>query len=513
MAKARQTHPTEIAREAIRRLAERQLPPTPANYQQCYNEIAGLPNVAGFPEASLRRLALALKAANPEQQKHLDALDKSIGRHSWQAMEAALAAFSKAAAQPRSEPKEAAEAGASDTRAPRTALLERLAQTIECLQPALHGDDGHMAGLCASLLDTLRDPLVSTETLLTELSLFNQRLRFVVEEQTELKQSLLRLLQLMIDNIGKLIMDDAWLDGQIHILTEAVKPPLSLRHLDDVQRRLEDVIAKQAELKTRYLRAQEEMRELLATFLAWLTSMNASSVAFQDKLEADAKQIENARSLEEFTPLLKDVIDATRTMAEDTARARTELHTLQERESATAAELAKLHDELANASALARHDPLTKVLNRKGLDEVLAKEIALMRRKEMPLSLAVLDIDNFKQLNDRLGHKAGDAALVHLADVIRENLRPSDSLARYGGEEFVILMPDTPEEESYQVMVRLQRELTKKFFLANNEKILITFSAGVAQMASEESCDSAFERADHAMYLAKRAGKNRVLVG
>lgn len=508
------SNPSEIAREAIKYLAERRLPPTPANYQQCYNEIARLPNVAGFPEANLRQLALVLKAGNPEQQKQLDRLDKAIGRHSWQGMMESLAAFSKATASSGTIDRADETAGAADpARSLREDLLGKLAQTIESMKPALACDDGHLAELVGSLLLTLRDPSASIPTLLAELSIFNQRLKFIAEEQAEIRQSLLKLLQLVIDNIGKLVMDDAWLDGQISALAETVKPPISLRHLDDVERRLEDVIAKQAAIKERYLRAQEEMRELLGTFLTWLSSMNESSVAYQGKLEADAKRIENVRSLEEFTPLLKDVIDATRTMAEDTAKAQKELHTLQERESITEAELAKLHDELASASAMARHDPLTNVLNRKGLEEVLAKEVALMRRKDMPLSLAVLDLDNFKMLNDRLGHQTGDAALVHLVNVVRESLRPSDSLARYGGEEFVILMPDTVAEEASQIMVRLQRELTRKFFLANNEKVLITFSAGITLMLADESSDSAFERADHAMYRAKRAGKNRVIVG
>ena len=157
--------------------------------------------------------------------------------------------------------------------------------------------------------------------------------------------------------------------------------------------------------------------------------------------------------------------------------------------------------------------PLTNTLNRKGLDEVMVREMAAMQRKGTPLSLSLLDVDNFKKLNDRLGHTVGDAALVHLVRVVRECMRPSDYLARYGGEEFVILMPDTPLDEALTAMSRLQRELTRNFFLANNEKVLITFSAGVAQLATGESQEDAYQRADAAMYLSKRAGKNRVLAG
>ncbi len=90
-------------------------------------------------------------------------------------------------------------------------------------------------------------------------------------------------------------------------------------------------------------------------------------------------------------------------------------------------------------------------------------------------------------------------------------MRPVDTLARYGGEEFVILMPDTHLDEGVETMRRLQRELTRNFFLAGNEKLLITFSAGVAQLSADEAGDDAIQRADQAMYLAKRSGKNRVM--
>jgi len=154
---------------------------------------------------------------------------------------------------------------------------------------------------------------------------------------------------------------------------------------------------------------------------------------------------------------------------------------------------------------------LTGALNRRGLEDMFAKEIARSKRHETVLSVGLLDIDNFKKLNDSLGHDAGDQALMHLARVCRETLRPQDTVARYGGEEFVILLPETPLDDAAVVLSRLQRELTKKFFLHDNEKILITFSAGVAQMSPEETPAVVIKRADEAMYQAKQTGKNRVV--
>jgi diguanylate cyclase len=208
---------------------------------------------------------------------------------------------------------------------------------------------------------------------------------------------------------------------------------------------------------------------------------------------------------------LKDIVGTTRTMASDSLSARDQLRDMQERVDASEVELAKLHQQLDRISAQARHDPLTGALNRKGLDEAMEREVSNVRRKGLPLCMGMLDIDNFKLLNDRLGHASGDSALTHLANVAREVMRPQDSLARYGGEEFVLLLPDTALDQGIEAMTRLQRELTKRFFMAGTEKILITFSAGVAQLGEEENGNEAIRRADQAMYLAKRAGKNRVL--
>jgi diguanylate cyclase len=278
-----------------------------------------------------------------------------------------------------------------------------------------------------------------------------------------------------------------------------------------VERRLKDVIFKQKEAKERALFAQNEMREMLAAFIERLSVINQATGNFQEKLEDSARKIEQAKTLSEIAPVLKEVVSATRSMATNSQQARDELQAMRERASATEAELAKLHLELDRASSEARHDPLTGALNRKGLDESMERELSTVRRKETPLCVSLLDIDNFKKLNDSLGHDTGDAALNHLATVARESMRPQDTLARYGGEEFVILLPDTTLEKGIEAMTRLQRELTKRFFLAGTEKVLITFSAGVAQLGDGEAGADAIKRADEAMYLAKRAGKNRVL--
>jgi diguanylate cyclase len=127
------------------------------------------------------------------------------------------------------------------------------------------------------------------------------------------------------------------------------------------------------------------------------------------------------------------------------------------------------------------------------------------------MAVALLDLDNFKMLNDRLGHQAGDGALVHLVKVVREAVRPTDVVGRYGGEEFAILLPETDLPAAEAVMVRVQRALTRSFFMHNNERLLITFSAGIALAGPGEAWTTVLDRADRALYDAKRSGKNRVV--
>jgi diguanylate cyclase len=209
--------------------------------------------------------------------------------------------------------------------------------------------------------------------------------------------------------------------------------------------------------------------------------------------------------------VLREVISATRAMSQESQQVRDELRNIREKTEATEAELTKLYKELNRLSNQARHDALTGALNRQGMEEALNLEIARVKRKDTTLCVAMLDIDNFKKLNDTRGHATGDEALTHLANVVREALRPQDTLARYGGEEFVVILPDTDLADGIETLRRLQRELTAQLFLAGKDKILITFSAGVAQLAPNETGLEALKRADLSMYKAKRAGKNRVV--
>ena len=156
--------------------------------------------------------------------------------------------------------------------------------------------------------------------------------------------------------------------------------------------------------------------------------------------------------------------------------------------------------------------------NRRGLAQAFEVERARLQRARhdaapAALAVALIDIDNFKKLNDTLGHAAGDTALHKLAQQVREQLRPRDTVARFGGEEFVVLLPDLATAEAQQVLSRLQRQLTASLFMHDNQEVFVTFSAGVTTLRGDEPLELALERADEALYEAKHSGKNRTCIG
>lgn len=506
----------EIAKETLKQLTIRKLAPTPVNYKAIYNDIAGIPSVEHFPAQELRGIASLLQAKTPGQIRQKGLLESSIDRMNWDGVRSALVAYAgfvpSTDAATVNAPSFATVVGELEGRASlSTEFLSQIGRMIEYIQPAMGTDDERFSEQSQQLIKALKQPdpdVVAAKQLLVN---YSHRLSFVAEDQAEIKNTLLKLLRLVFENVGDLSVEDQWLKGQMDSLKIASAPPLTLRRLDEVERLLKDVMLKQKDTKEKTLLAQDEMRKLLATFVDRLSQITQTTGSFQEKLEDSARQIEQAKTIADIAPVLKDVVGATRDIAKDTQSARDELQTMREQANTTQVEIAKLHQELDRVSTQARHDPLTGALNRKGLEEALEREISTVRRKDTPLSVALLDIDNFKAINDSFGHAIGDTALTHLAEVARACMRPQDTLARFGGEEFVILLPDTPMDRGIDAMTRLQRELTKRLFMAGPEKMLITFSAGVAQLAADEPGMQAIRRADQAMYLAKRSGKNRVI--
>ncbi|WP_168163365.1 sensor domain-containing diguanylate cyclase [Curvibacter sp. PAE-UM] len=160
---------------------------------------------------------------------------------------------------------------------------------------------------------------------------------------------------------------------------------------------------------------------------------------------------------------------------------------------------------------LARHDPLTGTANRRYFFERAEQEFMRSRRYQTPLSIALIDVDHFKHINDQFGHATGDEVLKLLSGKITALLRESDLLARIGGEEFAILMPSTGLAGAALMAERLRVTIAEEASPVAGLMLHLRFSAGVTQLkAQDQSIEDCLRRADEAMYKAKQAGRDRV---
>lgn len=172
--------------------------------------------------------------------------------------------------------------------------------------------------------------------------------------------------------------------------------------------------------------------------------------------------------------------------------------------------LAAMQDELAETRQLLNEDALTGALNRRGLDQTLSREIARAQRSKTPLTIAMLDLDYFKKINDTHGHESGDRMLMHFTALVRSVMRKSDDLVRYGGEEFALILPETNGDGTKFVLGRLQQIMARTPLIFEGKTINTTFSAGIATMKADENGHALLRRADEALYAAKNGGRNTI---
>jgi diguanylate cyclase (GGDEF)-like protein len=160
---------------------------------------------------------------------------------------------------------------------------------------------------------------------------------------------------------------------------------------------------------------------------------------------------------------------------------------------------------VARLTLESRIDPLTGLLNRRGLQERFAVELARVKRERAPLAVVALDLDHFKRVNDEHGHQAGDRALVWLASMLCGHTRGADIVARVGGEEFVVVLPGSDGAAAFEFAERLRRAIEE-----GEPEIPLTISAGVASALAPSTAHTLLGAADRALYAAKHAGRNRV---
>jgi len=423
--------------------------------------------------------------------------------------------------------------------APAAAVQPSAAESTPAPAPAAVGD---WVPLVQDLERTVRVALPEGEVRAEELAQALQQLSARVAESgatpdllaqaEELCQRARRLLahrQHLLDELGKLCVeltqgltelaeDDSWARGQCEMLQLRLSEGLNVRSVRAASDLLANARKRQALLRTERNQARDALKELIQGMLSELGEFSEHTGRFHANVGRHAEAISKAESLGSLADVVREMLHDSSEVQAMVSQTQSRLQAEQARAGAMQLRVRELEGELRRLSDEVSTDALTQVANRRGLAQAFDVERARLQRartegKPCGLAVGLIDIDNFKKLNDTLGHAAGDVALQKLAQQVREQLRPLDTVARFGGEEFVVLLPDVDTAEAQSVLTRLQRKLSASLFMHDNKEVFVTFSAGVTALREAEPLESALERADEALYEAKRTGKNRTCIG
>jgi diguanylate cyclase len=537
-----ETLPAQIAKAALRRLVLDRQEPTPENYARAYAQESGEAAPAAADGAALAALIGKLVRGVERGGRHWTAARRkdSLQRvlegsrsdakrlqqrltqlaASWDAdtpdagVETEPAPLDELQAPAPAEPStiDAPISLSPGDERPWSRVVGTLGRTT---RQALPPDDAAAAQLSqalAGLVERIGSEGASVP-LADELDTMCRRAGIVLQHRHRLVDQLGALCQELTASLTDLAEDDSWAQGQCEAMRVKLDEGLTARGVRAVNELLRDTRERQGTLRAEREKAREALKSLINRMLSELGELGSQTGRFHESVGRYADVIEKADSLESLAGVVREMVEETRTVQALVQQTQGRLQEEHAKASELTQRVGELEGELRRLSSEVSTDQLTQVANRRGLLQAFEAERARVERGAAGLAVGLLDIDNFKRLNDELGHAAGDVALRSLADVVSKTLRPTDMVARYGGEEFVVLLPQTPIDEGQQILTRLQRSLSGGLFMHENKTIFVTFSAGVTDYRPGETIEAALERADQALYEAKRTGKNRTCIG
>ena len=537
--------PAQLAKAALRRLALDRLAPTPENYAAAYQKEQGGAPLAVLPPSAhdpaelsgaqlallidrivqglerggrqwtlacrkegLRRVLNGSRGDTARLQQHLGQLLKSWDSDGLGAPGLITAA---ADASPAVSPA-AAPAAAEAAAQPWNRVVASFDRAVRQALPARDTAGRELAEAIAQTTQRLQST-GATQELADELERLCGRADWVLQHREHLMDQLGALCIELTHSLAELAEDSSWAQGQSEAMCARLQDGLTARSVKSASELLRSTRDRQAELRVERNVARQALKSMIQNMLAELGELGQQTGRFQDNASRYADVVEAADSLESLAGVVREMVDEGRAVHAVVSQTRQRLNDEHRRATTLAQQVEQLEGELRRLSNEVSTDPLTQVANRRGLQQAFEVERARSDRTGAGLAVGLLDIDNFKRLNDELGHVVGDEALKSLAALVRDTLRPTDVVARYGGEEFVVLLADTRASEGQQVLTRLQRSLSVGLFMHEQKNVLVTFSAGVTEYRHGERVEDALERADQALYEAKRMGKNRTCVG
>lgn len=562
--------PAQLCKAALRRLTLDRLEPTPENYARAYRAERGTPEPAeagggeawaqliertvrglerGHRQWTSARKKESLQRVLAGSRSDAGRLQQRLGQlvASWDAepvedlavtapapLEAACGASvavpAPAVVAPILDGSAAATASgsmpdladAAPDAAANAAAWPRLAATLgAAVQAALPSDEGRGREVAAQLA-ALQSRLAPEGPLALagEVAAACAEAQRVLQHRHHLMTQLGGLCRELTDGLAELSEDDSWVQGQCQAMRARLFDDgagLSARAVRAAGDLLHDTRERQHALKLERGAAREALKASIQQMLREIAELGDHTGRFSDSVGRYAETIGRADSLESLAGTVREMVAESRSVHAAVSQAQLRIAAEHERARAMQERVTELEGEIRRLSDEVSTDPLTQVANRRGLMQAFETECAAAERALQddgpPLAVALIDLDHFKKLNDRLGHASGDAALQFLTQRVKQALRPKDTLARYGGEEFVVLLPATGPEEARQVLTRLQRSLSAELFTSDAQgPVFITFSAGVTPWRPGERIEQALERADEALYEAKRTGRNRTCV-
>jgi diguanylate cyclase len=319
------------------------------------------------------------------------------------------------------------------------------------------------------------------------------------------------LLALLLKNIDDLTPESALLGNQIEQIGRVLTAPLTEKKLDEAERCVRALVVRQGAIKHSIDETKRAIRELAETLIERLSSIMTSTDTYAAKVVDLAERIAETNDLGKLSSLTQILVADARLMSSNIAAERALLAEAQANTRVLQARTSVLEDELREASALVRTDPLTRAMNRRGFNDAYKTEIARAAGGMRP-ALVLLDVDNFKRINEQHGHSVGDEVLCQLVEVLRRCAQPANTVARYGGEEFALMFPGMSAEEAERAVIKMQRALSDQLSADASHLPSVTFSAGIAQVELRESLAEVITRADRALRQAKLAGKNCIVI-
>ncbi len=315
----------------------------------------------------------------------------------------------------------------------------------------------------------------------------------------EITETLIEALSPLLEEFGVNIEEKTEVTPEIiRAIHEAPAPPHITHRVDHAYRQHLD--AKH--------RGMQEIQDALAGQIGDAMHQNED---FSVRLEIASGRLQRAGNITILNTLrqvlineTKNILDSNRALGEQLASARDHLKTIQ-------TDTQQLSDELNRVHLLSLTDELTNLPNRRAFIRRLDDEVARVQRYGNPLTLVIIDLDDFKAVNDKLGHAAGDAVLRSFSSNVLSTFRHHDMVTRYGGEEFAILLPNTDSEGALHALRKVQKRAAESSCTHGNAALpMPTFSAGIALHKPGETPSNLIERADSALYRAKHLGRNRL---